>query len=91
VVPDKVRRRAGFKVGDELEFRASTGIITIIPRLPNADAEYTPQHRRVIDALLREGERGPFHGPFNTADEMIAHLKGLLKKRAATKTPKRVR
>ena len=91
VVPDKVRRRAGFKVGDEVEFRASGGIITIVPRLPNADDEYTTQQRRAIDAQLDEAEKGPFHGPFDTADEMITHLKGRLKKRAATKKPKRVR
>jgi AbrB family looped-hinge helix DNA binding protein len=92
VVPRSVRRQAGIKSGDRLEFKVSGGIINIIPELPLASDEYTPAQRRVIDAQLAEAQRGPFHGPFNTADEMIAHLKGELKKRAATKkTNKRSR
>ncbi|MEO8050403.1 MAG: AbrB/MazE/SpoVT family DNA-binding domain-containing protein [Acidobacteriota bacterium] len=80
VVPSAVRRRARFKSGQELEFRASGGVITILPRLPAADDEYTPEQRRAVDAELREAEKGPFYGPFNSMDEMIAHLKGRLAK-----------
>jgi bifunctional DNA-binding transcriptional regulator/antitoxin component of YhaV-PrlF toxin-antitoxin module len=29
-VPDEVRRRAGFKPGDEVEFRVSLGVVTIL-------------------------------------------------------------
>jgi len=36
VVPAYVRRRAGFKSGQELEFKASGGVITILPKLPSA-------------------------------------------------------
>jgi bifunctional DNA-binding transcriptional regulator/antitoxin component of YhaV-PrlF toxin-antitoxin module len=32
-VPSQVQRRAGIKVGDQLEFKVSGGIITILPRL----------------------------------------------------------
>ena len=88
-VPPAVQRRAGFKVGDVVEFKASGGVITILPKLPNADNEYTPEQRRIIDAQLDEAERGPFHGPFNTAEEMIADIKGRLKKRASSKKSKR--
>src|ERR1035437_633220 len=35
VVPSAVRRKAGFKSGQELEFKASGGVITIVPKLPN--------------------------------------------------------
>ena len=91
VVPPSVRRRAGIKPGDRLEFKVSGGIINIIPKLPSADDEYTPAQRRIIDAQLDEAEKRPFHGPFNTADEMIAHMKGQLKKRAALKKTKRSR
>jgi hypothetical protein len=55
-------------------------VITILPKLPNADDEYTAEQRRAIDAELREAEKTPVHGPFDSADEMIAHLKGELKK-----------
>ena len=91
VVPPSVRRRAGIKPGDRLEFKVSGGIINIIPKLPSADDEYTPDQRRIIDAQLDEAEKGPFYGPFNTADETIAHMKGELKKRAALKKTKRSR
>ena len=39
VVPPSVRRRAGIKAGDRLEFKVSGGIINIIPKLPSADDE----------------------------------------------------
>lgn len=91
VVPPAARRKAGFKSGQQLEFKASGGVITIVPKLPNADDEYTPEQRRRIDAELDEAARGPFHGPFDTADDMIAHLKRELKSRAAAKKPKRPR
>ena len=32
VVPSSLQRQAGFKLGDQVQFRASRGIITIIPR-----------------------------------------------------------
>jgi AbrB family looped-hinge helix DNA binding protein len=51
VVPASVRRRAGIKAGDRLEFKVSGGIINIIPSLPAADDEYTPEQRRL---LMRE-------------------------------------
>ena len=91
VVPASVRRRAGIKAGDQLEFRVSGGIINIIPKLPSADDEYTPAQRRAIDAQLAEAAKGPYHGPFDTADEMIAHIKGELKKRRALNKSKRSR
>ena len=86
-----MRRTAGFKSGQEIEFKASGGVITILPKLPKADDEYTPAQRRVIDAKLDAAETGPVHGPFKNADEMIAYVKGELKNRAAIKKSKRVR
>jgi bifunctional DNA-binding transcriptional regulator/antitoxin component of YhaV-PrlF toxin-antitoxin module len=37
-----VRRRAGIKTGDRVEFKVSGGVINIVPKLPSADDEYTP-------------------------------------------------
>ena len=91
VVPESLLRRAGIKAGDRLEFRLSGGIINIIPELPSADDDYTPAQRRAIDAQLAEARKGPYYGPFNTAEEMIAHMKGELKKRSAAKRVKRSR
>src|SRR2546425_4518139 len=95
IVPAEIQRRAGLKPGDRVEFKVSGGIINIVPKLPSADDEYTPAQRRIIDARLAESEedfkKGRSFGPFNTADEMIAHMKGQLKTRAAAKKTKRSR
>lgn len=90
VVPPAVRRKAGFRGGQELEFRASGGVVTIVPKPPSADDEYTPEQRRTIDALLskslEEVKRGHTAGPFESADDMIASLKRELKKAPPKKT-----
>jgi len=91
VVPPAVQRRAGLAGRGQVEFRASGGVITITAKPPAADEEYTPEQRRAVDAQLDQAAKGPFHGPFDTADEMIAHIKGQLKKRAAAKKLKRSR
>jgi len=91
VVPPAVRRRARFKSGQELEFRVSGGVITIVPKLPGADDEYTPEQRRAIDAQLREAEKGPYYGPFDTVGDMIADLRGRIATRKGTKKAKRSR
>ena len=91
VVPVSVRRQAGFKAGDRLEFKVSSGIVVIVPKVPTADDEYTEEQRQIIDARLDKAERSPVHGPFNTADEMIAHMKAALRKRAAAQKPSRPR
>jgi AbrB family looped-hinge helix DNA binding protein len=93
VVPPSVRRRAGIKPGDRLEFKASGGIINIIPKLSTADDEYTPEQRRIIDAGIAEGledfRKGRSHGPF-TGDEAMYFLKSQMK-RPPAKTVKRAK
>ena len=84
VVPASVRRAAGFKSGQEVEFKASGGVITILPKLPDIEDEYTPAERRRIDAQLLKAEKGPFHGPFENANNAIAYVKKELKKRTAS-------
>lgn len=74
VVPQSVLRRTGIKEGDRLEFKVSGGIINIIPKLPSADAEYTPAQRRVIDSRLATAKRSLQHGPFKNAEEAIRFL-----------------
>jgi bifunctional DNA-binding transcriptional regulator/antitoxin component of YhaV-PrlF toxin-antitoxin module len=95
VVPPAALRRAGFKRGQELEFRAAGGVITIVRKPPSAEDEYTPEQRRTIDARLAEGladiKAGRTYGPFDTADEMIAHMKAQVKKRATATKAKRSR
>lgn len=60
-------------------------VVVDLSKFPSADDEYTSAQRRVIDARLDESEemlkKGRTAGPFNSAKEMIAHMKGELKKR----------
>jgi AbrB family looped-hinge helix DNA binding protein len=89
VLPPRIRRKAGFKVGDELEVKAVGGIVTIISKPPaNDENEYTPKQRRQIDARIAEAlddvKYGRLYGPFDTTEEMIASLK-----KTARKTPAR--
>jgi bifunctional DNA-binding transcriptional regulator/antitoxin component of YhaV-PrlF toxin-antitoxin module len=78
VVPPAVHRRAGLKSGDKLEFRVSGQVITILPKPPDADAEYTPAQRRAIDRGIAASERdyaaGKSYGPFETHEAFIASL-----------------
>jgi bifunctional DNA-binding transcriptional regulator/antitoxin component of YhaV-PrlF toxin-antitoxin module len=81
VVPLAVRRRAGIKAGQRVQFKVSGGIISIIPDLPVADDESTPAQRRVIDARLAEARKGPYYGPFETGDEAIKFLRREIRER----------
>lgn len=93
IVPASVQRRARIKAGDRLEFKVSGGVITIVPKLPTAESEYTPEERRIIDARIAEGmedyRKGRSHGPF-TAGEAVKFLKSQMKRRPA-KSLKRAR
>ena len=79
VVPLNIRRRAGIKPGDRLEFKAARGVITIVSRSQIASEE-TPEQRRIIDAQLSEGlediRKGRVSRPFDTVEEMLTSLKG---------------
>ena len=86
IVPPAIQRRAGLTVGKQVEFRASGGVIAITPKLPAADDEYTPEQRRVIDARVANARKGPYYGPFDTADEAVKFLR---KEIRARKTGKR--
>ncbi len=79
ILPEAVTQQAGFKVGQELEFKVSGGIVTITPKLPTADGEYTPKQRAVVDAQLAKGlediRKGRVSPKFDTVDEMLTSLK----------------
>ncbi len=72
----------GIKPGDRVAFKVPDNII---PELPRADDEYTPAERRVIDARLAEARKGPYYGPFKTADEAITFLGKEIRNRKAAK------
>lgn len=84
-VPASVRRKAGIKAGDRLEFKVSGGVISIIPELPTAAGEYSPRQRRAIDARLAEARRGPYYGPFDSAEGAIKFLNSEIRTRKTKK------
>ena len=103
-LPSRLRSAIGVTEGDLVEASVRRGKIILTPKLvpklaidrskfPTADDEYTPEQRRVIDARLAEGladiKAGRTFGPFNSADEMIAHMKKRLKKRPAARKAQR--
>ena len=93
VVPPAVRRQAGLKNGDRLEFRVSGRVITI---LPNAQSdEYTPAQRRAIDRDIAGSEQdyaaGRSYGPFETHEALIASLHRESAKLRAKKTKRQAR
>lgn len=94
VVPPSVRRRAGFKSGQELEFKVSGGVITIVPKLLSADDEYTPEQRRIIDARLDKADEDiksrHVHGPFADHKDFITSLHKEAKKLTRGKTSRSV-
>ena len=77
-LPDNVRQQAGIKIGDMLEFKVAGGVVTILPKLPTADDEYTPEQRRIIDARLDEPEaeikQGHVSPAFDTIEELLPLL-----------------
>jgi bifunctional DNA-binding transcriptional regulator/antitoxin component of YhaV-PrlF toxin-antitoxin module len=79
VVPPSVQRRAKIKAGDRVELRISGGVITILPKLPRADDEYTQAQRRIVDAQVAEGlsdiREGRVSRRFETVDEMLISMK----------------
>ena len=99
-LPSRLRSAIGVAEGDLVEASVRRGKIVLTPKLafdrskfPTADDDYTAEQRRVIDARLAEGladiRAGRTFGPFNSADEMIAHMKKRLKKRITARKAKR--
>ena len=69
-LPRGILRTAGFKTGDELEVKAMGGVVTLTHKAPVAgDDEYTPEERRAINAEITEAQKGPYFGPFKSAEE----------------------
>jgi AbrB family looped-hinge helix DNA binding protein len=101
-LPSRLRTAAGVTEGDIIEASFQRGKIVLTPKrvvdrseFPNADDEYTPAQRRVIDRRLAASDKdiasGRTYGPFGTAEEAIASMKVELKKRKAGPKTRRAR
>lgn len=99
-IPISLRTQAGLSKGDVVEFSLHRGKIVITPKaaldladFPNADDEYTPAQRKIIDARLDKGmediKAGRTMGPFDTHAEFLAALhKEAAKLTKKTKRPR---
>jgi bifunctional DNA-binding transcriptional regulator/antitoxin component of YhaV-PrlF toxin-antitoxin module len=85
LVPPSVRRKAGIKTGDQVEFKVTGGVIHIFRKPPIAEEEYTPAQRRAVARELAKGledvRKGRTHGPFDTADDAVKFLRKEIKSR----------
>jgi len=91
IVPASIRRKAGFKPGEPLEFRAKSGVITIQSKGETAGDEYTPEQRKVINRAIRQGLKEIQEGKYviyNSVDEMKADIESLARKRRTGKPRK---
>jgi AbrB family looped-hinge helix DNA binding protein len=97
-IPTRVREQAGLSKGDLVEFSFQRGKIVITPKLivdrskfPNADGEYTPEQRRVIDGRLALADAdikaGRVSKAFSNAGDFMADLQQTVTKnrKAASK------
>ena len=73
VVPTAARRKAGFKSGQELEVKASGGVITIIPK-PSPDEAQDEREIRdpKIRAAVRDGYEEFLAGKTRSIGEFFA-------------------
>lgn len=94
-LPASIRLQAKLKVGDFLEVKQQKGKIILTPQaiidlsdFPNADDEYTPAQRKIIDRRLAKALKDPRppYGPFETAEEGIKFLHNFVKKSRKKKT-----
>ncbi len=56
MVPLSVRRRAGFKGGQELEFKVAGGVITILPKRPVPPADRLSRRAKPVAGARGSGD-----------------------------------
>ncbi len=91
-IPTKIRSRLGIGDGDILDMSVRSNCVVLTRKatqVPDDDVEYSPKHRRIIDAELEKGledvKMGRVYGPFKTAAELVASMRSELKRRARKK------
>ena len=82
---DTALRRAGFKRGENLEFKVLRKKVTIVLREDDdGSTPAAPAERRSVARMLATSEKdykaGRTYGPFNTAGEMAASIEENIRK-----------
>jgi len=86
VIPPAVRRRAGYKGGDELEFKVSGGVVTIVPKLPPDDlADYLELRDPKVRAHIRKSRAEFLTGKSRPAESFFARRAARAKDRSGKK------
>jgi bifunctional DNA-binding transcriptional regulator/antitoxin component of YhaV-PrlF toxin-antitoxin module len=100
-IPTRLRTKAGLSIGDMVEAAFKRGKIVLTPKVvmdrskfPNANDEYTPAQRQIVDARLDRAEeeikRGHVSPAFETAADFAASLRAEARKlKAKTKRSSR--
>jgi bifunctional DNA-binding transcriptional regulator/antitoxin component of YhaV-PrlF toxin-antitoxin module len=82
-VPTSVRRKAGFKLGDQVEFKVSGRAITIVPKLSPDEAQDEREiHDPKIRAAIRKGYKEFLAGKSRPIEEFFAERAASVSKRA---------
>jgi AbrB family looped-hinge helix DNA binding protein len=86
VIPKLVRTKLQVRPGDyvEVSFHKNRAVIKrkkVIDDFPVTDEPIGPKTKSAIRRGLKEVAQGKVVGPFRTADELVAHLNSLKKRR----------
>ena len=83
VIPTAARRKAGFKTGQELEVKASGGVIMIVPKLSADELQDASELRDPkIRAAIRKGHEEFLAGKTRPIEEFFAARTLRARKRA---------
>ena len=95
-LPSSFRAAMGVGEGSMVELSLKNGKTLITPKVaidrtqfPNADDEYTPAQRRVVDARLKDADEDikakRTYGPFASHEEMMTFLEKEVQPRGTPK------
>jgi bifunctional DNA-binding transcriptional regulator/antitoxin component of YhaV-PrlF toxin-antitoxin module len=90
IVPVSVRRQAGIKAGDRLEFKVSGRVITIRPtkaQSSRAATRLSGIHREIAKGL-EDVRSGRTYGPFDSVEEMAASIESEIGRLRRSARPK---
>jgi AbrB family looped-hinge helix DNA binding protein len=86
IVPKSIRRKAGFKPGEQVEFKVSDRTITIVPKRTSEEREdYLEAHDPGVQEAISESNADIAAGRTKSAEELLRPLT----RRKRTKTNKR--
>jgi len=84
-IPTRIRTRLGIADGDVLDLKVRSNCVVLTRKavdysqFPNADDEYTPAQRKIVDAELAKGledvRMGRVFGPFETVEALVASMR----------------